>query len=460
MAISSLGVGSGLDLNSLITSLMQAEQQPLLALQKKEASYLSRISSLGTLKSSLSSLQTAAANLIPDSTVSASEKFTTLKASSADNTIATATTSTGALASIYTLKNISLATAEQIRKPEGTLGIPGSGTGTLSIKVGTGTATDINVTGGSSLSDIAKAINDAKPDVTASVINDGSSNHLVISAKKTGASNTVSITGSAGWEGFNFKPTSDPLSTNTWTQQQNAASASVDINGLTVTGDSNTITTAISGLTINLLKDSSSGTTLSVTQDSTSSITAALNGFIKAYNDAASSMKSLGAYDETTKVAGALQGDSTLRSAQSQVFNLLTSKQGTGNYALLADIGVALQKDGTLKLDTSKLNKAIESDFTAVANLTSAVGSAFKTGLEGLVGTSGNITSATESANRMIKELDRRQEALQTRLTRVQERYTKQFSALDSLIASMNQTSSSLTQMLANLPGSSSSSDK
>lgn len=460
MAISSLGVGSGLDLNSLITSLMQAEQQPLIALQKKEASYLSRISSLGNLKSTLSSLQTAAANLVPDSTVSASEKFTTLKASTSDNTIATATSSTGALASTYTLKNISLATAEQIRKTEGTLGIPGSGTGTLSIKVGIGTVVDINVTGGSSLSDIAKAINDAKPDVTATVINDGTSNHLVISAKKTGASNTISITGSTGWEGFNFKPTTAPASINAWTQQQNAASASVDVNGLTVTSESNTITSAISGLTINLIKDSSSGTTLSVTQDSTTSITAALNSFIKAYNDAASSMKSLGAYNETTKIAGALQGDSTLRSAQGQVFNLLTSKQGTGNFTILADIGVALQKDGTLKLDTSKLNKAIETDFTAVANLTSAVGSAFKSGLEGLVGTSGNITSATESANRMIKELDRRQEALQSRLTRVQERYTKQFSALDSLIASMNQTSSSLTQMLANLPGSSSSSNK
>jgi len=459
MAISSLGAGSGLNLSGILTSLMEVEQQPLLALQKKEASYLSRISSLGNLKSALSTLQTAAANLIPDSTVSASEKFTSLKASAADNTIATATTSTGALASTYTLKNISLATAEQIRKTEGTLSIPASGTGTLSIKVGTGTAVDVSVTGGSSLSDIAKAINDAKPDVTASVINDGTTNHLVISAKKTGASNTVSITGSAGWEGFNFKPPATPASTNAWTQQQNAASASVDVNGLTVTSDNNTITTAISGLTINLLKESSSGTTLSVTQDSTTSITAALNSFIKAYNDAASSMKSLGAYNETTKVAGALQGDATLRGAQSQIFNLLTSKQGAGNYTMLADIGVALQKDGTLKLDTSKLNKAIESDFSAVANLTSAVGTAFKSGLESLVGTSGNITSVTESANRMIKELDRRQEALQSRLIRVQERYTKQFSALDTLIASMNQTSSSLTQMLANLPGSSSNSN-
>lgn len=459
MAVSSLGVGSGLDLSSIITGLMQVEQQPLLALQKKEASYQSRISSLGTLKSALSSLQTAATSLIPNITQSANDKFTSLKVSTGDNTIVTTTTSTGAVASNYTLKNISLATAEQIRKTEGTLGIPGSGTGTLSIKVGTGTAVDVSVTGGSSLSDIAKAINDAKPDVTATVINDGTTNHLVISAKKTGASNTVSITGSAGWTGFNFKPTTAPASTNAWTQQQNAASASVEVNGLTVTSDNNTITTAISGLTINLLKESSSGTTLSVTQDSTTNITAALNSFIKAYNDAASSMKSLGAYNATTKVAGALQGDTTLRGAQSQIFNLLTSKQGTGDYTVLADIGIALQKDGTLKLDSSKLNKAIESDFSAVANLTSAVGTAFKSGLETLIGTSGNITSITESANRMIKELDRRQEALQDRLIKVQERYTKQFSALDTLIASMNQTSSSLTQMLANLPGSSSSSN-
>lgn len=456
MAISSLGVGSGLDLSSIITGLMQVEQQPLIALQTKEASVQSRISALGSLKSVLSSLQTAASGLIPDTTQSATEKFSSFKAKSADETIATATASSGAVAANYVLTNITLATAEQIRKSESTLTIPASGSGTLSIKIGTGTAVDVSVTGGTTLSDIAKAINDSGAKVSATVINDGTAKHLVVSATDSGASNTLSITGSAGWESFDYKPTSAPANGNAWTQQQGANSAAVTVNGLPITGNTNTFADAIPGVTINLLKTSAAGTSVAVTQDTKANITAALNSFIKAYNEAANSMKGLGAYNEATKVAGALQGDTTLRSAQSQVFNLLTSTQGSGDYRVLADIGVSLQKDGTLKLDTTKLNKAIDTDFSAVSNLVSSAGTAFKTGLNSLVDTSGTITSATDSANRTVKEFQRREEALKVRLDAVKARYTKQFSALDTLVANMNQTSSSLTQMLANLPGTSS----
>lgn len=461
MAISSLGVGSGLNLSGIISSLMQVEQQPLIALQKKQASVQTRISALGTLSDTLTALQTAAKGLIPSNTQTASDKFTTFKAVSGDSSVATVTASAGAMASSYTLKNITVATAEQVRKDQTALSIPGSGTGTLSIKVGSGTSVDVSVTGASSLSDIAQAINSAKADVTATVINDGTANHLVISAKNTGASNSISITGSLGWEGFDYKPTTATGNINSWFQQQGATSASVDVNGLTIHSESNTLgSSTIPGLTINLLKESTAGTTLSVTQDSTASITAALNSFIKSYNDAVTSMKNLGAYNETTKVGAALQGDSTLRSAKNQVVSFLFTPQGSGSYKTLSDLGVSLQKDGTLKLDTgtsgttNKLTKAIETDFSAVANLVSSVGSTFSAGLEKLVGTSGNISSVQESAKERIKTLERQQEILQARLDRVEARYTKQFSALDTLVSNMNQTSSSLTAMLADLTAS------
>lgn len=461
MAISSLGVGSGLNLSSIITSLMQVEQQPMIALQKKQASVQTRISALGTLSDTLTTLQTAAKGLIPNNAQTASDKFTTFKASSSDSSVATVTAGAGAMASSYMLKNITVATAEQVRKDQSALSIPGSGTGTLSIQVGGGTSVDVSVTGASSLSDIATAINSAKADVTASVINDGTTNHLVISAKNTGASNTISITGSTGWEGFDYNPAAPSGSSNSWVQQRGAASASVDINGLTIQSESNTLgSSTIPDLTINLLKESTAGTTLSVTQDSTSSITAALTSFIKSYNDAVTSMKNLGTYNEATKVGAALQGDSTLRSAKSQVVGFLLTPQGSGAYKTLADLGVSLQKDGTLKIDTgtsgstSKLAKAIETDFSAVANLVSSVGTAFSAGLEKLVGSSGSISSVQESAKERIKALERQQEALQIRLDRVEARYTKQFSALDTLVSNMNQTSSSLTAMLADLTAS------
>ncbi|MBF1164294.1 MAG: flagellar filament capping protein FliD [Dechloromonas agitata] len=450
--ITSLGVGSGLDLGSIVSGLMAVEKQPLTALKTRQSTVESRISALGTLKSALASLQTAAGNLVPGTTQTLAEKFSSFTAKSADETVATATAKSGVAATKYTLTNITLASAEQVRKTETALGIPsGTGSGTLSIKVGSGDSVDVSVNNGSSLTDIAKAINSSKAGVTASVINDGTAKHLVITAKESGANNTISITGSTGWEGFNFRPSSASADTNSWVSQQAATSASVDVNGLTITSQSNTISDAVSGLTINLLKASSAGTTINVTQDNTSSITSALNAFVTAYNTAASSMKSMGAYNATTKVAGALQGDAVLRSAQAQVSRLVTAKYGTGDLQTLSDLGISLQKDGTLKLDSTKLNKAIENDFAAVSEMVSAVGTGFKTGLNSLIDSSGSVTSATESANRLVKELQKRQEAMQDRLDKIEERYVKQFSALDTMIAGFNQTSSSLASMLSAL---------
>ena len=187
-------------------------------------------------------------------------------------------------------------------------------------------------------------------------------------------------------------------------------------------------------------------------------MTTAVNSFVKTFNEAAKSMKDLGYFNADTKQAGALQGDSTLRGATSQVRSLLqTTAGGSSAYQTLSNIGIALQTDGTLKLDTTKLNAAIAADYAGVTSLVSTVGTRFKESLEGLVGTSGNITAATDSANRLIKDLGKRQTALLDRLNQVEARYRKQFSALDTLVASMNKTSSYLTQQLANLPGAASS---
>lgn len=457
MAISSLGAGSGLDLGGILSKLMQVEQQPLFALQSKEASQQARISALGTLKSALSSLQTAAQAFIPTTGQSTSEKFSTLKAAVGDTSIATASASTGAGAASYALTNITLAKEEQIRKSGIT--IPATPDGKLSITVGSGTTVEVAVTGGSTLADVVKAINDSSADVSASIVNNGTSDFLILSANKAGQTNQITVTSDdAAWNGFDYAPpgASTPGYTNNgWTEQQEAKTASVDVNGLQITSDTNTISTAISGVTINLLKESVTGTSLTVTKDTTASLTSAINAFIKAYNDATKSMKDLGLYNTESKQAGALQGDATLRSAQTQVRSLTQSKAGGSSaYQMLSDIGVAVQKDGTLKLDTTKLNKAIETDFEGVGKLVSSVGTAFKTSLEGLVGTTGNIAAATDSTNATIKNLVKSQAALSERLTKIEARYRKQFTALDTLLSSMNKTSSFLTQQLANLPGS------
>ena len=472
MAISSLGAGSGLDLNGILTSLMQVEQQPLLALQTKEASYQARISALGTLKGALSSLQTAAQGFIPGSGQTASDKYASFKAAVADTTIASASAVAGAVSGTYNLEVTTLAEAQRLTSTAG-LNTIATG-GTLSIELGTLAGTtpsftftaesartlNITIADGATIEQVRDAINTAATDgrVSATVFNGTAGKQLVLTSGKTGLANVMKLSGVSG---LNFDPSdagTGSLSQASANGGKAASDAAFKLNGIAASSSSNTVSGVLDGVTLNLLKtNTGTPTTLTVTRDATTALTAAINSFVKSYNDSAKSMKDLGYYDASTKKAGALQGNSVLRGAQSQVRNLLqTTAGGSSAYQTLSDLGVALQKDGTLKLDSSKLNSAIEADYAGVTALVAKLGTAFKDGLEGLVGTSGTLSAATDSTNRLIKDLGKRQEALMDRLTQVEARYRKQFSALDSLVSSMNKTSSYLTQQLANLPGASS----
>lgn len=449
MALSSAGVGSNLDVNSIVSQLMALEQKPLTALAKKESVLQTKISALGSLKSALSSLQTAASALTSSTGTSALQKFSTFNAAFADATIATASTTSSAVAGTYKLDGIVLAAAQQIRKSG--ISVPAEA-GTLSIQVGSGAAVNVSIGAGSSLTNVMSAINGANAGISASIINDGATDHLVLTAGSTGEANTIKISGTGtGWSGgaFDFNGSD---TNNGWTQSTPPSNATLTINGIGVTSASNTLSTAISGVTLNLTKAGS--TTLTLTRD-TSSLTAGINAFVKAYNDFNTTANSLGSYNATTKIAGTLNGDSTLRSAQSSVRSLIGSiPEGmTGaDFQRLSDIGVRLQKDGSLQVDAGKLSAAITKNISGVANLVSAYGSAFKTATERLVGADGAIVSRTVGLTDSIKSLDKQYDAVSLRLTQIEARYRKQFTALDSLMANMSKTSTFLTQQLANLP--------
>ena len=253
---------------------------------------------------------------------------------------------------------------------------------------------------------------------------------------------------------------------------QAAANAAFTLNGIAATSTTNTVSNALDGVTLKLLKTSAiataateetpatyTSTTLTVSKSTTNSLSTSLTSFVKAYNEASKLINDLGAYNAETKTAGAMQGDATLRTAKTQLSRLFfgATAGGTSVYQHLSNIGVSLGKDGLLTVDSTKLSAAATADAAAVANLVAAAGTAFKTGLEGFVGTSGSIVAATDSANQSIKNLTKQQEALSERLTAIQERYTKEFTTLDTLVAKMKSTSTYLTQQLANLPSFNSS---
>jgi flagellar hook-associated protein 2 len=470
--VSSLGTGSGLDLNTLLTNLMGAEKAPLVALQKTEASYQARISSLGSVQSVLSALQLAASSMVPAIGSTASSKFSIPQATVADSTIAYATAAPTAAASSYSLDVTSLAKAQRLVTPTYGVGSSAStaiGTGTLTIDFGELSAGNTIYTAdaarsktitidstNNTLGGLRDAINASGADVTASIVLGTTGAQMVLTGKQTGLSSIMKMTGVAGFD-------RDPLGGGAGTLSeiaaggQAAANAAYAINGIAGSGTSNTVTGMIENVTLNLTKVTPllTPTTITVSKDTTTSLTSALTSFVKAYNDAATTMGKLGEYNLATKVAGALQGNSTLRNAQNQVrnqfFNITLG--GSSPYQRLSNIGVSLSQEGKLSLDTSKLNAAISADFTSVANLVSAVGTGFKTTTTGLVSITGSIPSAVSSVNNLVTDNRLSQTKMSARLTAIESRYRAQFSALDAAVASMKNTSTYLTQQLANLPG-------
>lgn len=387
MALSSPGIGSGLDVNGLVSQLMALEQRPLTLLATKEAKYQAQLSAYGSMKGALSSFQSAVAALATPA------KFTAVKASVADTAVLTASASPSASAGSYSIQVQTLAQAQKLKSGTFAATTTTVGTGTLTIQFGTysGGSFTLNpdksaktITIGSSnasLSGVRDAINAADAGVAASIVNDGSGYRLVVSSKDAGLANALKITvadndlnntDAAGLSQLVYDASTG--GTTNLTQTVAAQNATAVIDGITVTKSTNTLTDAIDGVTLTLLKEGST-TTLSVAKD-TAGIKAAVESFVKAYNDLNKTLTDMSKYDAVNKQASILTGDATVRSVQSQLralFNTALSSAG-GGLTTLADIGVTFQTDGTLKLDATKLTNALNDGSKDISTLFAAIG--------------------------------------------------------------------------------------
>ena len=464
MAITSTGIGSNLDVNGIVSKLMSVEQAPLTLLASKEASYQAKISALGSLSGALSAIQTATLSMIPDTGSTALEKFSVLKTAVADTAIASATATSTAVPGTYSLEVTQL--AQQHRIATSTTATPFSGTGgtlvtggtltiTLDTKAGSSSPTKttaVSIADGSSPETIRDAINAASAGLTATVINGTLGKQLVLVSDTPGSDQNIKLSGVSS---LNYNPSATPSPTDALTEMQAAQGSAFKLNGIAITGTTNTVSTAIDGITLTLSKKSETDTptTLTISRD-TSSITSAVNAFIKAYNDFNTTASSLGSYNATTKVAGTLNGDSGLRMAQnimrSALGNIPSSLSGS-SLQRLSDIGVSVQKDGSLALDSGKLDKALSGNLSGVANLVSAYGGTFKTATDGLIGTSGSIVARTKGFNTSIASIAKQRTAINARLVNIEVRYRKQFTSLDVMMSNMTSTSNYLTTQLANL---------
>jgi flagellar hook-associated protein 2 len=448
--ITSSGIGSGLDVNSLVAQLVSAERAPQEArLARIDTKLTTEFTALSQLKGSLSTFQSTLAALKDASTLIAR------KATMSDDKNVAAAAAGNAVAGTYSVEVEELATASQLKSAP-FVGGPTTivGTGSLTLSLGNAAFTVTIDSSNQTLAGIRDAINQATTNtgVHATVLTGVTGSHLVITGDKTGTANLVKVTqtgGNGGLAQLVYDPPNPSALTGT-----DAQDAIVHVSGVEVHSASNSVTTAIDGVTLTL-KKAAPGTvdTLTVANDD-SAVQGKVNGFVAAYNALATQIATLRSYDAATAKAGPLLGDAMLLNIEAQLRRSVSSPVtgATEPYTTLASVGVAFGTDGKLALDATKFQAAMTASSAAVSALfgsTNGVAKQLDSFVTAQLSSAGGIASRNATIDTARKDLNQRADALNERMAAVQARYQKQFSALDALLSRMQSTSSYLTQQLS-----------
>jgi flagellar hook-associated protein 2 len=447
--IQSLGAGSGLDIQTLVSQLVTAEGAPTVTRLTRHASAVgAQLSAIGTLKGTLSAFQTVVAPL------NDTKLFQVLTATSSDTAAVTAIADKSAVPGGYGIEVTQLAQAEKLISKEFAGGAAAvAGTGSLTLTHGTSVMTLTLDSTNNTLAGIRDAINGAanNPGIQATLINSATGSRLVLTSVNTGAANTVRVTSSGG--ALAQLDYAGAASVN-WTANQIAQDASVKIAGVAITNANNVITSAIDGVTLTLKKAAVGVVnTLTVASDQ-NAVVNNVKRFVDGYNAMRDKFSSLTFYDAASKTAGPLLADPMMNGIDAQMRNLSLSQVNgvAGPYASLASIGIVSDAKGRLTLDQAKLTTALTAAPTAVAQLfgaTNGIAARLTTALTGQLATSGAISARSQSLTNDQKTIIDQQTTHNARMAVVQQRYITQFTALDSLLSQMRQTSAFLTQQLS-----------
>lgn len=448
MAISSAGIGSNIDVNSLVSQLMAIERRPLDLLNQRKSLYNAELSAFGKISSDLAAFQSAV------SALKNADDFKVYKATAADTDYVTASADSGASVTNHSLTITQLAKAQKLVSTTfADTSVVTVGTGSLTVANG---ASSFNVTIDSTnntLDGIVNAINSASSNfgVAASIINDGTGYRLLFSPNETGTAYAVTI--SVTDTGDSNHTDASGLSRLYYsgggqlTQTQAAQNAIITVDGLEgIQSASNTVTDVIQGVTLNLKKDGVS-TSLDVAVD-TDTVTNNLTALVTAYNKLANDTKSL------RQKGGTLEADNTVLTIQGQlmsVFNTQATISGNA-YSYLAEIGLSLQSNGTLSLNSADFKSALSSDMNSVVNLfthsTQGFMQRFYSETTTLLQADGVVDAKNDGLGSRISDIDIRISQMETRLTSTERRLRKQFASLDALLGTLSSTTSLLLRQL------------
>jgi flagellar hook-associated protein 2 len=476
-SISSIGIGSGLDIESMITQLVAVERAPVTKLQTEASSLQTKLSTYGKLQSSMAALRDAASVLTRATTWNATAGV------SSDASSVAVTTSTSTLPGSYSIEVQRLASVQSNATAVYASADSLVGEGTLHIEIGTwgagqtsftpkAGAVAVDITVGppaESLAQLRDKINASNSGVVASVLTDASGARLVLRSTATGESNGFRI-GVADSDGGNFDglglsalafdPSAGIL---TMAQALAAANASASLNGLPIASDSNTLSNVLDGMTLTLGKVTSAPVLVEAKPDK-ESIRKALDGFVTAYNDLNKLVAEQTKYDAGSKTAGVLQGDSAAVSIRSQMRSLLGSSSGaSAMFGRLAEVGFDVQSDGSIKLDETKLANGLanlgemkklfsNSDLLTPAN--NGIATQLRAMADRVLGIEGSISTRTEGLRKRIDLNQDRQALLEDRVAMVEKRLRAQYTALDKQMASLTSLSNYVNQQIAALNNS------
>jgi flagellar hook-associated protein 2 len=452
--ITSTGIGSGLNISAIVSSLTSAYGAAQTnQLNAQQTSLNSQVSAYGTFTSALDTLQATLSTLETPGTLAGYD------ATVGDTTIASATASSDAAAGQYSLEVNNLATSATLTSAPVASSSTAVGTGTLTLTVNGASSSIAIGTNDNTLAGIAAAINAApnNPGVTASILTASDGSRLVLSSSATGAANAISVTTSGGDGGLSS------LVSNL-TQTQAAKDASFTINGFAATSPNNVVSGAISGVTLNLTKASAANTptTLTISAD-TSAAQTSIGTFVTALNGVLTSIQTLTGYNATTQTAGALQGNATLESFQNQLENILdtVNSGSTSGIQSLADLGITADSDGNYDSNSTTLTNALSSSLSGVSSLlggTNGIATQINNLITQYTQPGGLLPTINQGLQSSLSNVSIQQQELTQELANYSATLTAQYNAMDAAVASLKETQTYLNAEFNPTSSSSSSS--
>lgn len=470
--ISSLGLGSGLDVESIISKLVSLDQQPIANINKKTAGLKTQLSTYGQIQSALSTLRDASAKLTNPDT------WAGTKASVSDATAISVTASGGAALGNVSIQVDKLAQAQSLASSSFASSESIVGQGTITIELGTwGTnnanfttkagSTPVTITIGpdqDQLGQIRDKINAANSGVIAAIVTDATGSRLTLTSRDTGESNAFRVTvndsdGNAGDASGLSQLAYDPSnSVSQMSQTLPAVNARAKLNGLDISSETNSLNSAIDGLNILLLK-TTPPVTISVSQDA-DAIKKAISDFTTAYNALNQLLRSQTKYDAATKTAAPLQGDSSAVSLTARLRGIAGGGTSLGgSLSRLADIGLAPGADGNLATAGTKLDKALTNNLADLKSFFMGVDSndasnsgfatRFRTLVDQALSVDGTVTTRQKGIQTLIDDNDKRVGQLSDRSAANEARLRAQYSALDTKMGQLTSLSNYMTQQIA-----------